>query len=583
MAVLLAFAVAAPPRARAADAPKDIAGLWKAKHLVNTSGARGPVIVRHDAGGWQAEIAGWSAPVRVDDRTISFELSGALGSFTGRWEAQRTRIAGHWIQPPNVDAGVPYASPLTLLRDGAVWRGNVVPLDDPMTFFLTIAPAAAGDAPRTRGAFIVNPERNLGWMWRVDRLERDGSAVKLIASPQRKNGVVAQGTYREADDVLSFYFDGRGGTYDFARVGADDATEFYPRGRPGAPYTYARPVAEHDGWATASLEDVGFSRPRIESFIRMLIDTPMDSVHAPQVHGVLIARHGKLVLEEYFHGESRDRPHETRSAAKSVTATLFGAAMQAGLPVSTSMPVYRAMHGGTFPPDLDPRARALTVDSLLTMSSGLDCDDGDDASPGREETMWDLPPHSDFYKFALDLKMIRPPGQRSVYCSIQPNLVGGVLTRTTHQSLPVLFHELLAKPLQIGRYYLDLQPTGEVFMGGGLRMLPRDFMKFGQLMLAGGTWNGHRVLSRQWVAQASAPRMDLGRYKYGYLWWVIDFPYNGSTLRTYSALGNGGQLVMVIPKLDMVVAIYGANYADQGTFLLQTVYVRQYVLPAVID
>ena len=60
---------------------------------------------------------------------------------------------------------------------------------------------------------------------------------------------------------------------------------------------------------------------------------------------------------------------------------------------------------------------------------------------------------TDYYKYTLALKMIRDPGKQAVYCSIQPNLVGGVLRRAAKQSLPVLFQNLLAEPLQIKRYY----------------------------------------------------------------------------------------------------------------------------------
>ena len=81
---------------------------------------------------------------------------------------------------------------------------------------------------------------------------------------------------------------------------------------------------------------------------------PMDGPSARQVHALLIARHGKLVVEEYFHGMTRDQPHDPRSASKSITSTLFGAAIQAGLPVSVSTKVYEAMNGGTFPAGIDP-------------------------------------------------------------------------------------------------------------------------------------------------------------------------------------------------------------------------------------
>ena len=104
--------------------------------------------------------------------------------------------------------------------------------------------------------------------------------------------------------------------------------------------------AEDDGWPVGTLEDVGLSREGISRFIQMLIDMPIDSVHASDIHGVLIARHGRLVLEEYFHGFHRGEPHDTRSASKSVTSVLTGAAILHGYPIGPSTPVYEAMYGG---------------------------------------------------------------------------------------------------------------------------------------------------------------------------------------------------------------------------------------------
>src|SRR4029077_186402 len=147
-------------------------------------------------------------------------------------------------------------------------------------------------------------------------------------------------------------FPGRGGSYDFRRDGDD--SEFYPRGSRPAPYVYAPPPALPDACATATIDAANIDRDAMERFIQKLLDMPMDSTDALQIHGVLIARHGKLVLEEYFHGEHRDKPHMTRSAAKSVTAVLVGAVMQAGAPLKLTSPVYEVMNGGAFPSDLDP-------------------------------------------------------------------------------------------------------------------------------------------------------------------------------------------------------------------------------------
>src|SRR5262249_34597321 len=152
---------------------------------------------------------------------------------------------------------------------------------------------------------------------------------------------------------------------------------FWPRGRHPARYTWQRPLERDDGWATGTLDEAEIDRGAIERFVQAMIEQPMNSVEAPELHGILGARRGKLVLEEYFHGEHRDKLHDTRSAAKSLTATLVGAAMHARIPLTLSSPVYQVMNGGSFPAELEPRKRAMTLEHLLTMSSGFYCDDGD--------------------------------------------------------------------------------------------------------------------------------------------------------------------------------------------------------------
>jgi CubicO group peptidase (beta-lactamase class C family) len=574
----------------ASNTARELAGLWEAKRRFGPD-IRGTLLIKQAGGVWWAEIAGKTVQARLAGDAITFELPDGKNAFKGSFGTRRGEIVGHWIQQATVENGTPYASPVTLTKFGRdVWRGEVTPLDSTVTFYLRVKAREDGSV----GAFLVNLERNLGWQqFRVDHIEREGETVKLVAAGKEneKGRVLIEGRYDAAPEVLSIYLPFRGGTFDFRRVAANETSDFYARGLPTAPYAYAPPLAFDDGWQTASLEDVGISRDGIQKFIQMIIDTPIDSVRAPEVHAVLIARHGKLVLEEYFHGENREKPHDTRSAAKSWTSTLVGASIRAGIPLDVSTPVYRVMNGGAFPPNLEPRKKALTVEHLLTMSSGLDCDDGDPNSPGSENFMTDVSEEPDYYKFAMNLKMIREPGEKAVYCSCQPNLLGGVLQRAAGKSLPTLFQELIAKPLQIKRYYMQLTPTGDAFMGGGVRFLPRDFMKLGQLLVNGGTWNGHRILTQEWSRRATSPLYEVKDFKplapssflkYGYLWWVLDYPYKGRTVQAFYAGGNGGQVVMGIPELDLVIMLYGGNYADgRVSTEIQQSYVGKYILPAV--
>lgn len=557
---------------------RDLAGVWYVKKRFGPE-IRGSLTVEQLPAGWRASIAGNLVPARVTADTIAFELPPDRGAFVGRFQAGRQRIVGHWIQPRTVTSGTRYASPVVLVARGdARWEGEVVPLEDEFTYYLAVRPRADG----SMAAFIRNPERNLGRFIRVDQLERDGPVVRLRArdSSGVKGGTLAEGTYR--NDVLTLPL--RGGTYDFVRVPDDALTNFYPRGKPTVLYSYAPPQPRNDGWNVGTVTEVGIDRDGITRFIRMLANQTIDSVSVPEIHALLIARRGKLVVEEYFHGEQWDKPHDTRSAAKSLTATMIGAAIRAGFPVSPATPVYETMLGAKAVSDLDPRKRALTLEHLLTMSSGLDCDDTDPTSPGNEDVMAEQEVQPDYYKYILDLKTIRDPGERggAVYCSINPHLAGGVLARATKRSLPMLFQDLIATPLQITRYHMNLAPTGDAYMGGGVRFLPRDFMKLGQVMLDGGVWSGRQVLPPAFVQRAASPLVPLRGLRYGYLWWVTDYPYHDRKVRAYFAGGNGGQLVMVIPELELVVATFGGNYSDAAVSLrIQQQYVPQFILPAI--
>src|SRR2546426_2823927 len=127
------------------------------------------------------------------------------------------------------------------------------------------------------------------------------------------------------------------------------------------------------------------------------------------------------------------------------------------------------MNGGRFPADLEPRKRALTLEHLLTMSSGLDCDDGDPKSPGSEDAVAEQTEEPDWWKLTLGLKMIREPGERAVYCSVNPNLIGGVMQKAAGRPLPEVVHQLLPEALGIPRYWNNLTPPGDADLGGGLR------------------------------------------------------------------------------------------------------------------
>jgi CubicO group peptidase (beta-lactamase class C family) len=554
--------------------PPSLEGLWVAKARYGPD-VRGPLVVRPGGSGLIADIAGFAVPVRQQGKALSFELPDGKGSFRGIRTG--AAVEGQWIQTPK-DGGVLFATPVVLAADGrSRWRGQIMPMDVHRTWYLPLTRSADG----RYATYLRNPERNEGIFIGATRLDQDGDTVRLVGTRrgEKEEEVIGTGGRDPESGVMAIPIQGE--TFNFARD-TDASSGFYPRGNPPERYRYAPPVQLGDGWPVSTLEKEGIDQATIERFVQKLIDMPQDSVGTSQVHSLLIARHGKLVLEEYFHGDDRDTPHDTRSAAKSWTNVLIGAAMQAGVPIRLDTPVYTTMLGSV-PASLDPRKKAMTLEHLISMTAGFDCDDSGDR-PGDEDVMQQQTKEPDWYRYALGVPMAWNSGERIVYCSMKPNLAGGMLEKITGEPLPEMFYRLVAKPLHMRNYHLFLQPTGQAYGGGGHQFTTRDFMKLTQLFLNDGKWEGRQIVSPQWVRQSSAALrviMPKSGQTYGYLWNSFEYPYGGRKVHAFFPGGNGGQVYIGIPDLDLIIAFTGGNYADGVMFRSQREFVPQDILPAV--
>jgi CubicO group peptidase (beta-lactamase class C family) len=109
-------------------------------------------------------------------------------------------------------------------------------------------------------------------------------------------------------------------------------------------------------------------------------------------------------------------------------------------------------------------------------------------------------------------------------------------------------------------------------------------MKLTQLFLNGGKWEGRQIVSREWANKSSAALHLLSPTSgqtFGYLWNSVEYPYRGRKLHAYFPGGNGGQVYIGIPDLDLLIAFTGGNYADRVLFRSQREFVPQDILPAV--
>lgn len=559
----------------------ELIGMWEGKRIAGPE-VQGTLIVKRESGFWLVDIAGYKLSIPINkgkkQNELVFSLPGARGSFDGKLDRASNQLSGHWTQPGIINNGMPHASPVILSADDdSSWRGQVVPLLDEFSLFLPVWERQDGSL----GAFFRNPDRGFGVFYNVDRIERDDDVVRWIGRFFRNTDerVLTEAQYQPGRMAVNI----RGNLYDMRLLADDSDSHFYARGKFPKPYQYIQPplIAE-DGWPVSTLEKANIDEKAISQFIDKLVLKTADSIDDPYIHGMLIARSGKLVLEEYFHGFHRNKAHDTRSASKSLAAVLAGAVIHAGFPLELDSPVYETILGKAKSKKFtaDSRRKNMTLEHLLSMSSGLDCDDGSSSSKGNEDTMQSQNAQPDWYRYTMDLDMVREPGEKAVYCSGGINLAGAVLAAASEQKLEDLFLELIAKPLQIKHYHLNLSPTGTPYLGGGIYWLPRDFMKLGQLMLNGGTWNGKRVISKDFAKKSISSIYQMNNKGYGYAWWSIDYPYKDKQVKAFFAAGNGGQIVMGIPQLDLLVAFYAGNYSHRTLFRIQEEFVPEYILPA---
>ncbi|WP_255494686.1 serine hydrolase [Luteibacter sp. Sphag1AF] len=282
-----------------------------------------------------------------------------------------------------------------------------------------------------------------------------------------------------------------------------------------------------------------------------------------KISSVLIVDHGSLVYEGYFNDGKPDLLNDVRSASKSVTAILAGAAIDRGLIPNVQAPVY-AYFPDHHPANPDPRKATITLEDLLTMSSMWECDDENEFSSGHEERMY-VSEHWLDFALGLPIKgfapwMTRPAdspyGRAFSYCTAGAFVAGAVVERATRMSLPAFAAEVLEKPLGIRQSQWNKSPEGIGMGGGGTRYRSRDLAKIGQMIADGGQWQGKRVISEAWVKAMLTPHAQArDDADYGYLWWCFHFPVHGVSTAVWAMSGNGGNYVFVIPGQKLVVVV----------------------------
>ena len=323
--------------------------------------ARGELVID----GSSAHIVGLTAQVRRAGDSVTATFPDSQGAFRGVRLAGDV-IAGFWVQPRGLVSRVAYATPVTLRRVGAEWRGEVRPLDEHYTLYMRMV--------RDSGVTFRVPERNYlgGESYARYFMQQDGDSLRFVDTTHTFPSFAG---HQEAGRIV-LHWPGVDQPFTLRPATPEQGASYYPRPL-GAIYTYKPPVSDGDGWRVARATDVGMDEAALAAIVQKIAETDPVPRTAPLIQSLVIARHGRLVLDEYFFGFDADRLHDLRSASKTITSVMAGAAK-----IDMKMPAYPVFG------DARPERARITVGHFLTHSSGLACDDNDDDSPGNEDKMY---------------------------------------------------------------------------------------------------------------------------------------------------------------------------------------------------
>jgi len=281
--------------------------------------------------------------------------------------------------------------------------------------------------------------------------------------------------------------------------------------------------------------------------------------------GVVVIRGGKIVFEKYARGYTRETPHLIWSAAKSFTSALVGIAVAEGRFKLTD-PAHKY-----YPSLKDGMKSEITVEHILQMSSGLDWNEGYEASPLDSSVIAMLytAGRGNMPHFTAGFRLRHRPGTRWYYSSGDTNMLSGILRKTLsedeYQNYP---WKKLFEPIGMKNVTFERDRAGHFVGSSYVYAPPRDLAKFGFLYLNNGEWNGKQILPEGWVtySRTLAPAYNghpVAGEAYGAQWWQnaktasTQAPWPDAPLDTYVAMGHWGQRIYVIPSLDIVAVRVG--------------------------
>jgi len=330
---------------------------------------------------------------------------------------------------------------------------------------------------------------------------------------------------------------------------------------------------QRDYWPTASWR---YSTPETQDMDSTKLEEMMEYIRSEGflLDSVVIVRNGYVVLEEYPRPSfyTQNRTHLLYSATKSFTSMLIGIALKEGYIDNVKHKLVDYFPNRSIA-NMDSRKQAITLENVLTMTSGLQWDEWTYSLGDQRNSVTNMTSTIDWIQFVLDKPMAHEPGTVWTYNGGGSHLLSAVLKEATQTDPRTYAREKLLDPLGITNWHWATDYLGLPLGFSHLFLRPLDMAKLGFLYLNKGAWDGEQIVPIEWVDASTKayytvfPETD---YQYGYQWWMRP------SKEYFWAWGMAGQTIAVIPDYDMVVVFTGSvTDHDPEDYLI-----NNYILPS---
>lgn len=296
-------------------------------------------------------------------------------------------------------------------------------------------------------------------------------------------------------------------------------------------------------WGSSAPEEHGIDSPKLAEALLTMRERNIN------IHSLLIIRHGTVVVDAYFYPYDGKTIHELASVTKSIMTTLIGIAGDQGK-LQLDQPMVSYFPERTIA-NRDALKERITVRHLASMSSGLDC-----TAERDEATLREMKASPDWVQFTLDRKVVWEPGTHFIYCSPGLHLLSPILQQTAGMTALDFARQNLFEPLGIRDFIWLTDPQGYNRGSESLYLHPHDMAKIGYLWLNRGQWEGKQIISQDWVEDSVKVQIetdDGDDYGYG-------FRVQTEEPVAYSAIGRGGQRIIVVPTWNLIVVTTGGGF-----------------------